>query len=110
MLLADVRVLDDERVRSFVGLANERGIACGCLSPEADVASAVALIQMPDAFDFWFGGDGTTLPFDRALSLMTIESPRVLFVSADADARQQAAGFGIQNVPPDESDLERMLG
>jgi len=110
LLVVDIRALEIGQTKSVVERANELAIACGCLSLEVDGASAVALSNMTEAFDFWFGGDGISLPLERSISFLTTPSPRVMLVSADMRAHAEAGKLGIHSFEPDTLDLERTLG
>ena len=110
LLLVDVRALESEETRAVVMRANELSIACGLLSLEPDVASAIVLLNMPEAFDFWFGGNGSSLPLERAVEFLTVTSPRVMLISDDAQSRAEASERGIHPFASTTPDLERTLG
>ncbi len=109
LVLFDVGSLDDERIVSAVGEIARRGLHRGAISDGADVAGMLDRAGLADRFDLWLPGDGTSWPFDRAVSVTSVEPGRILFVSADRDANAAAEGAGLQTCPDDLDQIDRRL-
>ncbi|HQX62584.1 MAG TPA: hypothetical protein PK593_03890 [Thermomicrobiales bacterium] len=109
LVLFDTDSLDDERVTAAVEDIARRGLHCGAISDDADVAEALSRTGLTKQFDLWLPGADDRWPFDRAVALTGVEPGRILFISADGAANAAAEAAGLQTCPDDLDQIDRRL-
>lgn len=95
LVLFDADALVDQQVRADVETVVSLGVLAGAIRDSDDVAQVVNAAGQADRLGFWFGEPGCW-PFARVIAFANVEPGRILFVSDNPVARDQAEAAGIR--------------
>ncbi len=108
LVLFDARELTLPKVREDVETVVSLGVLAGAVLNGDNVAQVVDAAGQSDRLGFWFGDTGRW-PFDRVVAFANVEPGRILLVTSDPDAREQAVQAGVRLYDEQSGEIATLL-
>lgn len=109
LVVLDVDGLAPATVPEIATTVVNVGMRLGAISTLGDLGRRLSSSPHGTHFDFWIPGDNATYPFGQLSAFIDTEPGRILIVTSNEKALDQAQSLGFRTLDPETEDIMRVL-
>ena len=109
LVVIDVDGLAPATVPEIATTVMRAGMRLGAISTLGDLGPRLSSSPHGTYFDFWIPGDNDTYQLDRLSAFIDTEPGRILIVTSNETALDQARSLGFRTLDPEIEDIVRVL-